>query len=355
MDATSQASERRPMIGESFASRLRANLRADLPFHIFVGLYGCAAMVLALYLGRPEKMLALLYARRFAPLVLAILCIFISWQALASLKDASPLQNLKERLQKALTPTFASRSLLFANIAIFYGIFTSFKRMLSDLRTFSFDEKLAQVDRFIHGSDPWLILGYSEPFTRAIQFFYLQGWLICLVLFTFYVVVFQPRALVCRFITTFYITWIFLGNVVAGVFMSAGPAYFKAVTGSERFEPLLDQFEFSFGMASSSVNVQDRLWEDYMLDLGLLGSGISAFPSLHVAMATLWAVTAWSINRTLFAVFFVVLILVQFGSVYLGWHYAIDGYFSIIAVILLWIAVKYSYRTSERLEASSEV
>ncbi len=315
------------MTVRSYWGRLRARLRADVPFHLFVTLYGCAALALALHLGRPEKMLALKYAQRFAPLILSLLALYVAWQAIVSLKARSPLRQLKSRLAKALTPELVSRFLLFANVAIFYGIFTSFKRMLADLRAFSFDMQLAQLDYVLHGSDPWLLLPASDLVTRTIQFFYLQGWLICLVLFSFYMIVFQPRVLMHRFLVTFYLIWILLGNVLAGIFMSAGPVYFKAVTSRERFEPLYDRLEPTFGMMSSSVTIQDRLWEDYMLDLGLLGSGISAFPSLHIAMATLWAVTAWSISKALFVASLVVLVLVQFGSVYLGWHYAVDGYF----------------------------
>ena len=327
------------MTGSNFISDLRSNVRAELPFHLFVLLYGCAAMILALCLGRPEKMLALMYARRFIELTLLALCFFVAWQGLASIRASSPLQAFRRRLAAYFTPIFASRLLLFANISVFYGLFTSFKRMLSDLRDFNYDPQLAEFDQLLHGSDPWLMFSYSEPLTRAFQFFYLHGWLVCMVFFSLYVIVAQPPHLMRRFVTTFYLTWALLGNVVAAIFMSAGPVYYQAVADSSRFEPLLDRFEFSYGMLSSSVNVQDRLWQDYMLDLGLLGSGISAFPSLHVAMATLWTITAWSINKVLFACMATVLILVQLGSVYLGWHYAIDGYFSLVAVILLWALV----------------
>ena len=329
------------MMGRTFRSDLASNIRADLPFHLFVLLYGCAAMLLALWLGRPEKMWALMYARRFMDLTVLALCLFGAWQGLASLKASSPLQAFRARLAAYFTPIIVSRLLLFANISIFYGVFTSCKRMLSDFREFTYDPQLARFDQLLHGSDPWLLFSYSEPLTRAFQIFYLQGWLACMVFFSLYVILTQPRDLMRRFVTTFYLVWVLLGNFVAAIFMSAGPVYYRAVTGDARFEPLLDRFEFSFGMGSSSVHVQDRLWQDYMLDLGLLGSGISAFPSLHVAMATLWAIVAWSINKALFACMATVLILVQLGSVYLGWHYAIDGYFSFVATILIWASVQH--------------
>ena len=339
----------------SYKDGVIANVKADLPFHLFVLFYGVAALMLALYLGRPEKMQALMYATRFVNLIMAVLCLYFVRHAVASLAAPSALKDLKARLQTGLSPTIISRGILFTNIAVFYGIFTSVKRMLSDIRGFAYDVSLANVDQMIHGVDPWSLLPYSETLTRVVQFFYLHGWLSCLVLFSCYVIVYQPLPLVRRYMACFYMVWILLGNVFAGIFMSAGPVYYKMVTGSDRFEPLVAKLEYTLGMANSSINVQDTLWEDYMLDLGLLGSGISAFPSLHVGMATLWVITAWSINKTLFAFFLAILVIIQASSVYLGWHYAADGYFSMVAVMLIWFSVKYMYEPKARGQKLSMV
>lgn len=85
-----------------------------------------------------------------------------------------------------------------------------------------------------------------------------------------------------------------------------------------------------------ALEVQESLWAAARSDDLRLGSGISATPSLHVAIATLQAVLAWKVSRVLgwAATIFLVLILV--GSVHLGWHYAIDGYISILAVPVIW-------------------
>ena len=70
-----------------------------------------------------------------------------------------------------------------------------------------------------------------------------------------------------------------------------------------------------------------------------MGSGISAMPSMHVALATLFALVGWRTNRwvgiatTLFAV------IIQIGSVHLGWHYAIDGYAGAVGMIVIWLLV----------------
>ncbi|MER8645783.1 phosphatase PAP2 family protein [Mesorhizobium sp. M1252] len=59
-------------------------------------------------------------------------------------------------------------------------------------------------------------------------------------------------------------------------------------------------------------------------------------PSFHVAMVTLNALLLSSINRPagIFAWLYVAAIML--GSVYFSWHYAIDGYVSIILIWLIW-------------------
>lgn len=68
-----------------------------------------------------------------------------------------------------------------------------------------------------------------------------------------------------------------------------------------------------------------------MIELGL---GISAFPSMHVAIAALTALYLTERSRWLAPVGVVFLGVIFFMSVYTGYHYALDGYFSIAAVLL---------------------
>ena len=64
--------------------------------------------------------------------------------------------------------------------------------------------------------------------------------------------------------------------------------------------------------------------------------GISAMPSIHVAMAVVFALLGMRVNCWLGIVLIAYAVIIQIGSVILGWHYAIDGYVSIILTILLW-------------------
>jgi uncharacterized membrane protein len=58
-----------------------------------------------------------------------------------------------------------------------------------------------------------------------------------------------------------------------------------------------------------------------------------------LAIVTLNALMLSSLNRVVGVFAWVYVVLIQVGSVFLGWHYAVDGYFSIAAVSLIWWAV----------------
>lgn len=67
--------------------------------------------------------------------------------------------------------------------------------------------------------------------------------------------------------------------------------------------------------------------------------GISAMPSLHVATAVLFALTAWRIHWVLGVLFWFYALVIQMGSVHLGWHYAVDGYVGATVALVIWWGV----------------
>jgi hypothetical protein len=55
-------------------------------------------------------------------------------------------------------------------------------------------------------------------------------------------------------------------------------------------------------------------------------------------MPVLYALVGWRTWKPLGVIFALYGVLILIGSVHLGWHYAIDGYASIIGVLVLWWA-----------------
>ena len=59
-------------------------------------------------------------------------------------------------------------------------------------------------------------------------------------------------------------------------------------------------------------------------------------PSLHIAITVLFALVGWRINRYVGILLTAYVVITQIGAVILGWHYAVDGYVSILLTILIW-------------------
>jgi membrane-associated phospholipid phosphatase len=57
---------------------------------------------------------------------------------------------------------------------------------------------------------------------------------------------------------------------------------------------------------------------------------------MHVAIATWIALSAMSLNRRLGTLAVVYWAVICFGSVYLGWHYVMDGLGGIIISLVAW-------------------
>jgi hypothetical protein len=148
----------------------------------------------------------------------------------------------------------------------------------------------------------------------------------------------EKRALRMQFLISFVLAWAILGSLGALVFSSAGPCYYaNVVSGPNPFGEQMTYLHAAHEMfANRALLGQEYLWGLYQDGKAGLGGGISAMPSLHVAVALLVFFLARAFHSRLawLAAAYVVIILV--GSVHLGWHYAIDGYVALIGGVLAW-------------------
>lgn len=235
-----------------------------------------------------------------------------------------------------------ARALVLSLVApVVLNTYSSWKTLIPHLNPFFLDPALASADRLIHfGVDPWRLLAPLLGHPTIIRLLDLVYWL-WLPLIPFCIVwqAWSRREdLRPRFFLTFAMAWSLLGVVVATVFSSAGPCYYDRVTGvpgtfGELFA-YLDLVGGERGLVARKV--QEWLWYVHSVALPVPYARISAMPSMHVAIATLYAITGAATNRWLGRIFGLYAILIFLGSIQLGWHYAIDGYVSAIAVWGLW-------------------
>ena len=226
-------------------------------------------------------------------------------------------------------------------LPMFYSTFTSAKNLMSRFYQFQWDETFADLDTYLHGGlDPWVL--YFPAVTTfgltAIDFFYYDIWIFASALLPILVVLFERnQALLIRFFFTYAVVWLGLGNLFASAFLSAGPPFYGFVAGDAgRFADLFVALNaLGFQETITLIN-QDALWKNYVAGAAFFGSGISAFPSVHVGMAMLVGLYLWRRLGQFGVLALLFPLAIQVFSVVLGWHYAVDGYFSIIVITLVW-------------------
>jgi len=249
----------------------------------------------------------------------------------------------------------AGTLLMMLVLAPFEAMFASIKSAFSG-RDFGYDKAIADFDKLIHlGHVPvkyLLSFAQNELLLRAIEFNYDVLWFV-LCFGVLYWVLISPRAegIRLRYCATFFFVWVIVGNIVAGMFPSAGPAFYDLVTGdAQRFSKLRAFLENTSGSFSSAYDSQHYLWYLHQQGLSGFGSGISAFPSLHVALIAMNALFIGQHSRKLGRIAGAYTLVIMVSSVYLGWHYAADGYAAVVLTCVIYFAVKWAQPWLRSLE-----
>lgn len=337
---------------------LRANLPLSafgLPIHAFAAIYALAASAAILATDVPQ---AFAFQSYFIvwPFVFFVLfpAIYGLLHLLRIVHRLDAGGGRRRALRKAFsTPhvlQFVTGFALLAAMMIFQGAFTSVKTALPLWwGGFPYDVVQANIDRALHfGVDPWryLLDGGGNDVVRALaEWNYNQGWFIfCYATLFFVAVSSKAAAIRTRYLISYMLVWVIVGNILAGLFLSAGPAFYGFVTGDNaRFGEQLAFLGASGDGAHSATRVQAYLWNFYESGNGGLGSGISAFPSMHVGLVTLNALFVLEASRKWGIVAFAYVAIILVSSVYLAWHYAIDGYAAILVTLLIYLVIKKAF------------
>ncbi len=241
------------------------------------------------------------------------------------------------------------RATPFIVLPVLIGSYSSFKTMIPVLAPFQWDEAFYRLDQWLHfGIDPWRLTHIAfggEVATQIINLGYNAWFGVMWVAVLFYTIKIDAARARMRFLLSFVLLWALLGSAMALALSSAGPCYFGAVTGlPDPYAPLmarLYEIDASLGgqgdgLGLLALRTQEMLWQGHVEGVDHIGAGISAMPSLHVAIATLIALAAWQHSRFWGWAMTGYAALIMIGSVHLGWHYAVDGYVSIAATLLIW-------------------
>jgi hypothetical protein len=237
----------------------------------------------------------------------------------------------------------------------FMSTFSSFKQVIPIINNFSWDYRFMKLDYILHfGHHPWelfrIFLNYPY-IIKIIDRLYML-WFPIIFLLCLWMAWSLKRELRLQFFINLCLAWVFLGTFLAIIFSSAGPCYYtKVVTGKpDPYSPLMNRLnEIHTSMPLFAIKNQIGIWKAYESRVWLPFGGISAMPSLHIAIAVIFALAGWQINRYVGILLIAYVFTTLIGSIILGWHYAVDGYISILLTILIWKVV---YRCYNKISAS---
>ncbi|WP_417309300.1 phosphatase PAP2 family protein [Devosia sp.] len=295
---------------------------------LVLGYAGLAALL------RPEVYLSMVadYASQALTAAPSLLILGISIAALVRRRSA-PLAYVGELLRSRTLPFLVTALLAVLGIAAF----TTFKLSITGFIPFWADPALANIDHAIHFGDLglWLHQVIPDWYGYFIGVLYGPIWVLMWFGIMGGVALHPDPALRQRYFTTMALTIALLGTVLATLLASVGPIFYDQFYDSPRYAELLAQLNAS-AVGEHMALMRSMLLSNYGVEHPAMGTGISAMPSMHVAIATVNVLLLFRLNRVAGLFGCVYLLMILTGSVYLAWHYALDGYVSIAAVTTIW-------------------
>ena len=227
-------------------------------------------------------------------------------------------------------------ALLLASLAVPVQItFQSLKQSIAPVRGFPWDDRLAAMDRLLHGGAAWRL--YSVVFRDAtllkvIDILYIV-WFVALFVVVVWLCWTHWRALRKQALMALLLLWIGAGTVGAWAFASTGPCYRTGVDPDAA--ELIAKLDASRSALIARRN-QRNVWAAEQAGQWRPFGGVAAMPSLHVGLSVLVAIIVLKRSRALGIALSGYAAVIQVGSVVLGWHYAVDGYAGALCAAGAW-------------------
>jgi hypothetical protein len=243
--------------------------------------------------------------------------------------EAHPIQRVRRDVQLPRVLAILGAMVLGPIAA---GAFSTMKGAIPVAVPFYLDPALASLDRAVFGTDPWRLthamFGWATP---LIDRFYL--WWLLVMLVSFYLVLLsKPSAFKTQSLIAYLLMWPLVGTVGGYALSSAGPIFQDALFGGHSGLVAVLQQEG----ATKAVALYQLLLDAYAKRYEMLGTGISAMPSMHIAMACWFALTLRGAWPKFQWVGWIYVGIIWFSSVHLGWHYFSDGVVGIAGALLVW-------------------
>lgn len=214
------------------------------------------------------------------------------------------------------------------------SLFLPLKYAIPRAIPFWLDMPLASAERALFGADPWAIfdraLGWAAaPIDRIYGL-----WLPVQLLVLFTVMLEPPSRAKSHALMAYALAWAVLGVAAATAFSSAGPIFVDRVFGGTAFAALHEALRDRGAWVVLAES--DRMWASMATGRPGLVAGISAVPSMHVAISVWIVLTSRAMGSRLTPLALIYAALMWVGSVQLGWHYLSDGAVGMLGMLATW-------------------
>jgi hypothetical protein len=333
-----------------------AVLAAHRPYLVAVSAFFVGSEIIARIIGWRGATIEFWYSLALLRVGFVVAICWVGWQLLRLREDAArrdPTLGALEAYRAgwrvgraAIVTRLTALVVVTAMLALACASLASWRTSILALHPFAYDAPLAALDRAVHGGrDPWRLftpLLASPLAVRGVGELYSVGWGTALLGVLATAVLTGRRRWSQQVLVTFVAQWAIVGSLLAIVASSAGPVYYARVVPDGAFDPtgrsfaeLLRFLNVAF-QGQGQAAIREWLWAEVSSGPDHALGSISAFPSLHVSTAVLVALAASSQSRLAGIVGWTFALLILAGSVMLGWHYAVDGYASVLVVSALW-------------------
>ncbi|NQX94662.1 MAG: phosphatase PAP2 family protein [Erythrobacter sp.] len=280
-------------------------------------------------------------ARLFAMFVMLIVAVDAGAQLLKHKPDR-PIEYFKQRyFSESARANIAAGGPMLAVAIVLLPFFSKMKAAIPLFNDYTWDGSFVAWDRTIFsGYDAWEVLQpfLGFPVVTAFLALLYQLWFLLLypgvLFFAFARIDHSVRR---QFFLSYVLSWTLIGGLMATWLASVGPCFVGPLLGDPRFDEQMAYLNAANEQIPiMTLSVQEMLLEWFAADANGLGSGITAMPSMHCAIAFLYWIAMRRISARwgmLFGIFF---FTTWVSSVHLAYHYAVDGLVSLIAVAAIW-------------------
>jgi hypothetical protein len=324
--------------------QLRLN-REDTLIMIFVIALGIAVNKYIYSVGGPDVALYQYWPniQLYILLIIIYICFAYGFFTFRYKPDSSLAFMISSQVAREFWPSVVAGTKIFLAVSLFMASFSLFKGSIPMINGFDWDETFIAWDRAIHGTDPWRILqpvlGYPIV-TAALAKLYHLWFLLIYGGSLFFAFLVRDTRLRYRYFFSYFLMWSIGGMAMAAGLASVGPCFLDPVLGNDHFaEQMAYLYIADAAYPVDVLRVQEQLIAWHEGGSYGLGRGISAMPSMHVALAFLFFLAVRKVSKWAGWVFGAFAVLIQVASIHLAYHYAVDGYVSVVLVALIWWAM----------------